>query len=115
LNASIKGLWTGRVISAFYEITYNITLINGSSSTSYIVRINTTSININNYTMVISKNFNDINSSSLNSSITVILTIRYNIIPIKVGSEPLLLDLYSHIYGNIQNRSIQIKDIIHCI
>lgn len=108
LNASIKGLWTGRVISAFYEITYSLTLINGSSTTSYIVRTNTTSININNYTMVISKYFNDIKGSSLNSSITVILTIIYNIIPVKVGSEPLLLDLYSHIYGNIQNRSIQI-------
>ena len=108
LKASIKGLWTGRVISAFYEIIYNVTLINGSLSTSYITRANVTSININNYTMIISKLFNGINGSSLNSSITVILTIKYNIMPIKIGSEPLSLDLYSHVYGNKQNRSILI-------
>ncbi|RLG83722.1 MAG: hypothetical protein DRO40_03505 [Thermoprotei archaeon] len=108
LNASIIGLWSGRVVAAFYEITYNLTLTNGSSSTSYIVRTNTTSININNYTMIINKMFNNISYSSSNSSIKAILIIRYNIVPIEIGSEPLLLDLYSHIHGNIQNRSLRI-------
>lgn len=108
LNASIRGLWSGRVVSAYYKILYNISLVYGQSTISYITQINTTSININNYTLVINNMFNNISSNSSNTSITVLLKIKYNITPINVGSEPLLLDLYSHINGNIQNRSVRI-------
>jgi len=106
VNASLRGLWSDRIYFAKYNITYNLTLSNNTHHKTYIYNTVLPGLNVTGQEMVIDTVFNEANRFSINSSIYITLTIEYNIEFVEVVREPLILKLYSHIWGNLYNHSI---------